>query len=711
MPSIPSLPPTERPGRFSLQAALAAALLLAAAAAAVVLVVRFVDSEWQRDLRTWQVRLGIVADSRFAAIDGWLRSQMDALGALSQNPSLQLYVTQIALAPTDSESLSIIDAQTEYVRNLLEATALQAGFAEGGSARVKANLPGRGAAGIALLDAKGQLIVGTADLPPFAGPLRDFAATLKPGEARMLDVFMSAEGRATMAFAVPVFPVQGSLEPDQQLGTIVGVKDVAGELFPLLRQPGETGATAAAVLLRRVGGTIEYLSPLRDGTPALTLRMAADTPDLDAAFAIDRPGGFAERRDHRGQGVLLTARRFDLVPWTLMYSVERAEALGDAESRLRRLVAAVLLGLFFLAALLVAVWRHLSLRQTRQSAARLQDLAAEIDHQRVLLRLVTDSQPMAVVILDEEGRYRFANRRAAEQAGVAVEDMLGKPVAHVRGADIAKRYLALNRQALNSNAAVEDLRREEAGGALSIIQSEHIPIAAAAGRGASVLVVENDVTVAVAERERRARVLGDVVKTLVGIVDSRDPFAAHHSLRVAAIARAIAAEMNLGERDIGTAETAGSLLNFGKVLVAPELLTKTGELSETDRAKLRQSAQASAALLQGIDFDGPVVETLRQAQAHWDGSGFPPGLAGENILLTARVVGVANAFIGMVSRRAYRQALDVDKALELLLAQVGKAFDRRVVAALVNFLDNRGGRDHWVLRPQESADMAPAAAK
>ena len=165
--------------------------------------------------------------------------------------------------------------------------------------------------------------------------------------------------------------------------------------------------------------------------------------------------------------------------------------------------------------------------------------------------------------------------------------------------------------------------------------------------------------------------------------------------------------MNLGDREIGTAETAGSLLNFGKVLVAPELLTKTGELSEADRAKVRQSVQTSAALLQGIDFDGPVVETLRQAQAHWDGSGFPQDLAGEQILLTARIVGVANAFVGMVSRRAYREALDVDKAMELLLAQVGKAFDRRVVAALVSYLDNHGGRSHWAVTP--SGPTAAAA--
>ena len=107
---------------------------------------------------------------------------------------------------------------------------------------------------------------------------------------------------------------------------------------------------------------------------------------------------------------------------------------------------------------------------------------------------------------------------------------------------------------------------------------------------------------------------------------------------------------------------------------------------------IKNSIQTSANLLQGIEFDGPVVQTLRQAQANWDGSGQPPGLAGDAIIVTARVIAVANAFIGMISDRAFRQALSFDDAIENLMKGSGKAFDRRVVAALVNYLDNHGGR-------------------
>src|SRR5262245_39422716 len=147
--------------RVTTGALLIAAVIVGAVALTVVFALSYVESEWQRDLRNWQVRLGIVADSRFAAIDSWLEEQVHSLSTLAENPSLQLYATQIALAPTDEESQSIIDAQTEYVRNLLEASALQGGFAGGATAKVKASLPSSGTAGLALLDSKGQLVVGS----------------------------------------------------------------------------------------------------------------------------------------------------------------------------------------------------------------------------------------------------------------------------------------------------------------------------------------------------------------------------------------------------------------------------------------------------------------------------------------------------------------------------------------------------------------------
>jgi HD-GYP domain-containing protein (c-di-GMP phosphodiesterase class II) len=181
---------------------------------------------------------------------------------------------------------------------------------------------------------------------------------------------------------------------------------------------------------------------------------------------------------------------------------------------------------------------------------------------------------------------------------------------------------------------------------------------------------------------------------LLNVVDQRDSFAADHSARVAALARRIAEEMGLEALLVETAELAGQLLNLGKILVPPELLRRAGGLNDDELRLVRESLHASADLVAGVEFDGPVVATLRQAAEAWDGSG-PLGLKGQDILPTARVVAVANAFVALISARAHRPGLDIDGALDRLLAASGRRFDRRVVAALVGEIENRGGRARW----------------
>ncbi|BCU06956.1 HD-GYP domain-containing protein [Allochromatium tepidum] len=89
---------------------------------------------------------------------------------------------------------------------------------------------------------------------------------------------------------------------------------------------------------------------------------------------------------------------------------------------------------------------------------------------------------------------------------------------------------------------------------------------------------------------------------------------------------------------------------------------------------------------------GPVLETLAQINECCDGSGRPRGPAGEEILITAQIVAIANAFVAPISPRAFRDARSFDEAAAILMAESGRRFDRRVVLSLLNHLDNRGGR-------------------
>ena len=666
---------------------------------------KFMANERQRELTQWQAVLGIVADSRAAEVERWLQRNVADLTSLADNESVQLYVGNIDDLSADPEQQEQIEAFRQYLRNLLLVAAERGRF--GG--RQDQEQPGFnqeqiGTGGILVVDMAGVPMATSPDAPAFVGAFRDYVQAVPPGQSAMSPMQLNERGQPSMTFVMPLFAVQSDKNPASQIGRIVGVKEVAAELFPLLRQPGQVTQTTRTALLSSDAGKVYYLSPVEQSGQAgnpLGLAMEKTTPGLDAAFAVTTGSGFApDRKDYRGQDVLVASRAIagspPAAPWVLMHTVEYAEALGPSDARQRTWAIMLVLGLLAIFIAIVAVWRHGSSRRASEAAERAQHLAQQFSAQKDLLQLVTDSQPTSIFILDKANRYRFANAQASKKAGITPTEMLGKEIEAVLGPALAKRYTDLNRQASEVGGAVTEVARLEHEGQVQVLQSEHIPLTGRIGENegktVGVLTVERDITDVVTEREKRARTLQNLVKTLVGVVDRRDPFAANHSMRVAKIAAAIAREMGLSEVEIDTTEIAGNLLNLGKIAIPPEVLAKTGDLTEEERRMLRNSVQMGADMLQSIEFDGPVVETLRQAQERWDGSGQPNGLKGETILLTARIIAVANALVGMISDRAFRQAMSIDQAIEILFKETGKAYDRRVVAALVNYLDNRDGR-------------------
>ncbi|WP_119299843.1 HD domain-containing phosphohydrolase [Dongia deserti] len=682
---------------FDLKILFPAIILIVLGVVGIWAINRFVDEERERELTQWQVRLGIVADSRAAEVNRWLAGNLADLNALADNESVQLYVGSIDEFSNDPEQREQVEGFRQYLRNLLLVAAMRGGFGEADQdTQPNFNQTRIGTGGILIINNDGAVVAASPDAPPFDGALRDFVTAVAPGASATGPLTVDSRGEATMTFVVPLFAVQSDQATSAQIGRIVGVKRVARALYPLLRQPGDTTRTATTVLLTKVGDKVAYLSPVRrpgETAEPLGLTMELSTPDLDAAYAVTVGNGFAAgNRDYSGRRVLVAARAISGAPWVLMHTVEYEEALGAADNRFRALTVMLGLALLVIAVAIIAVWRHGSSRRASEAASRAQLLAHQYEAQKDLLQLVTDSQPTSIFILDNQHRYRFANAQASKATGITPGEMLNKDIAAVLGPASAKRYLELNEQALKAGAAINNVARLETEGDRKVLQSEHIPLKERSGATAGVLTVEHDITDVVTEREKRARTLQNLVKTLVGVVDRRDPFAANHSTRVARVARAVAREMGLTETETDTAEIAANLLNLGKIMIPPEVLAKTGDLTEEERRLLRNSVQVSADMIQEIEFDGPVVETLRQAQERWDGSGQPRGLKGEETLITARIIAVANALVGMISDRAFRQGMSMDSAIEILFKEAGHAYDRRVVAALVNYLDNRDGR-------------------
>ena len=672
------------------------AVLLLCAVLGMVAVHRFVRAEGERELQQWQLRLGIVAASRAQAVREWRDRQFETLSGLAENLSLQIYLTEISAADGRPGSATAPSAQAEYLANLLVVTADQSGFSEPTQGPdVQANVKRVGVAGLALLNKAGEVLVTTPGTPVLDGRLQDFVRATKHGARGVLDLYTGPTGQMTMAFLQPIFAIQGEDRPADQVGAILGVRLVGADLFGRLTQPGEALTTGQSYLVRKNGATLEYISPLPDGTAPLQRSMALDTHRLAAAELVDRIGGFGIFSNYQGEEVLATSRGIPGLPWTLIRSVDRAEALAASDRRQWILLVGLWLVIAVVTATIFAVWRHGSSVRVAAASEGLRQSNAQLQTVSDFLRVVTNSQPTAIAAIDRQGELIFANSKASEETGIAANEIVGKSLINVMGVDRAEALQRANGQVMEKGQPLTEWRTEYGASGRRVVKSDHIPLRSDGEAVSGVLMILEDMTDLVDERERRARILRELVQTCVAVVDRRDPYSAHHSARVAEVARAIAKDMKMDEAAVETCDIAGALMNLGKVTVPRELLTKTDKLTEAELALVRDSIFTSADLIAGVEFDGPVADTIRQIQEHWDGSGQPNNLAEEEILPTARVVAVANAFVGMVSARAYRPGMSFDDAAKALMSGTGTAFDRRPVSALLHHLDIGGGRQQW----------------
>jgi putative nucleotidyltransferase with HDIG domain len=155
---------------------------------------------------------------------------------------------------------------------------------------------------------------------------------------------------------------------------------------------------------------------------------------------------------------------------------------------------------------------------------------------------------------------------------------------------------------------------------------------------------------------------------------------------VAELARAIAREMGLSEWQIMGIYVAGLLHDVGKVVVPTEILSKPGKINQYEFSIIKSHCRVGYEILQRIDFPWPVTQAILQHHERLDGSGYPAGISGEDIVLEARILGVADVVEAMSSHRPYRAALGLERALEEISQGSGVLYDSEVVAACLNLL-------------------------
>jgi len=174
------------------------------------------------------------------------------------------------------------------------------------------------------------------------------------------------------------------------------------------------------------------------------------------------------------------------------------------------------------------------------------------------------------------------------------------------------------------------------------------------------------------------------------IVDARDPYTSDHQSRVTQLSVGIALELGLSQEKVKGIKIASLIHDIGKIGIPTEILSKPTKLSEAEFSLIKEHPQIGYNILKSINFLYPVAQIVLQHHERIDGSGYPNHLKGDEILLEAKIIGVADVVEAMSSHRPYRPALGIDAALQEITKNRGILYDPKVVDACIKLFREKG---------------------
>ena len=175
----------------------------------------------------------------------------------------------------------------------------------------------------------------------------------------------------------------------------------------------------------------------------------------------------------------------------------------------------------------------------------------------------------------------------------------------------------------------------------------------------------------------------ETVRALANAIDAKDNYTCGHSERVGWLARMTGAALGLPEPQLEVLEWVGILHDVGKIGVSEQILNKPGKLTCEEYEEMKRHSRMSHEVLQPVARLGPALSGVLHHHENWDGSGYPDGLRGEQIPLFARIIRVVDTFDALTSTRAYRKGFSMERAIEILNEEAGRATDPHVTKVFI----------------------------
>jgi PAS domain S-box-containing protein len=301
---------------------------------------------------------------------------------------------------------------------------------------------------------------------------------------------------------------------------------------------------------------------------------------------------------------------------------------------------------------------------------------------------VTENANELIWEVDMDGTYLYCSSAAERILGYPADEL-------VKQKHFYDLFAPDVREGLKDQASAAFQRKEpffrfvnpniHKNGSLVILETSGTPLVDKEGNLLGYRGVDMDITQRKLAEEELKQTLDKLRKSLIGTirvlsstVETRDPYTAGHQRRVSSLARAIAQEMGLSNDTVDTIRMAGIIHDTGKISIPSEILSKPSMLSDLEMSLIRVHPQSGFDILKDVELPYPIAEVVLQHHERLDGSGYPNGLKGEQILLEARIIAVADVVEAISSHRPYRPAKGIDVALEEIENNKGILYDEQV---------------------------------
>jgi PAS domain S-box-containing protein len=451
----------------------------------------------------------------------------------------------------------------------------------------------------------------------------------------------------------------------------VPISEMLSEVLapPPLSLPGERLA-----LIQRQGDQLYHVDP--NASPPVQPVDSAASPVPGEVLSFAQRSGFGS--DTR---VFSTGTPVTETAWWVVQEMD--EAAAEAQMGSFVLVVLGIAGLVVLAVVAAfgAFWWRMSNEHSTALADQFRRLAARIESQRRFLDSVNNSIAEYIGVKSREGKYRYVNPAFAQAVHRPVEEAVGLDDAALFGQGTADRLAQSDQQVLERNLPITFNAEVYLQSRLHHLQVSKAPYQDDSGATVGVVSVMRDVTELVEEQQKRERASQQMVASLVRAVELRDPYLAGHSRRLAGFARAVAEEMQAGSEVVATVEVAAYLSQIGKLAVPVEVLTKPGRLTGEEIKVMQSHVHHAARILRDIDFELPVLDAVTGMHERLGGQGYPDGISGEQIPMSARILGACDVFCARIEPRVYRSSITPESALDILDRNDGR-YDQDVIAAL-----------------------------